>query len=104
MSVLFGAYLHSQLIYVRSFANLTIISQNSASKAILTTTSRTASLFSIEDSKVDFTELEFSSSLSTALIIDNNSTVTVQYCLFQKNTANSTFTSISGAQEETMYL
>ena len=83
-----GLYQQNNNIIIKNFKDITI-SGNAYDGACLWTTSSNSSVFSVESSSIRLNYLTFNSSISTPLLVDENSYVIINYCVFENNTANS---------------
>ena len=88
--LLSGQYEQNNDIIIKDFKDITISAETVDSLVYLWTNSTQSSVFSVENSSVTFEHLNFNSSISTPLVIDAHSYVTIYFSSFSNNTANST--------------
>ena len=87
-----GHYQQNNNIIIKNFKDITISAQvknNQFDLAYFWTSSSNSSVFSVESSSITLENLTFNSSISTPLLVDENSYVIINYCVFENNTANS---------------
>ena len=88
-----GSYQQKNDIIIKDFKDITISAETfntDFTSVYLWTSSSNSSVFSVQSSTVSFQYLTFNSSISTPVVVDENSYIIIYFCSFENNTANST--------------